>query len=112
MVVALQPGSVLYGGKYRILRLLGEGGMGSVFEAEHTVTHKRVAIKTMRPELANKPKAADRLVQEARASARNVSRSDMTLSYLIAWLNFGLARGETQALIGGQCMPKRQSTAD
>ncbi len=70
MVSPLPPGSMLDGGKYRIVRLLGEGGMGSVFQAEHTVTHKHVAIKTMRHEVAAKPNAADRLIREARAAAR------------------------------------------
>ena len=50
--LALQPGSELDRGKYRIIRLLGEGGMGSVYEAEHTLTHKRVAIKWMHPSVA------------------------------------------------------------
>jgi serine/threonine-protein kinase len=44
--------------------------MGAVFEAENTVTGKRVAIKWMHPELADNPEASERFVREAQASAR------------------------------------------
>jgi serine/threonine-protein kinase len=62
-------GAVL-GGKFRVVRQLGEGGMGVVLEAEHTVSGKRVAVKWMRPELASRPEAVERFLREARASAR------------------------------------------
>ncbi len=39
-------------GKYEIKRLLGEGGMGAVYEGENTLIHRRVAIKVLHPELA------------------------------------------------------------
>src|SRR5690349_5275768 len=67
--LALQPGSELDRGKYRIVRLLGQGGMGSVYEAEHTLTRKRVAIKWMHPSVATASGSA-RLVREAQAAAR------------------------------------------
>jgi tRNA A-37 threonylcarbamoyl transferase component Bud32 len=63
------PGSIV-GGKYRVVRLLGQGGMGAVFEAENTVTGKRVAIKWMHPHLADNTEASQRFVREAQASAR------------------------------------------
>jgi len=58
------------GGKYRVLRRIGEGGMGVVVEAENLVTGKRVAIKWMHPQVASRPEAAERFLREARASAR------------------------------------------
>ncbi|MDD9941440.1 MAG: protein kinase [Myxococcales bacterium] len=64
-----QPGAEL-GGKYRIIRLLGQGGMGAVYEAERTLTLKRVALKWLRPEVAHEEGSAARLVREALASAR------------------------------------------
>jgi eukaryotic-like serine/threonine-protein kinase len=62
-------GDVL-GGKYEILRLIGEGGMGAVFEAENKITQKRVAIKWLHPELSSESGAAARLVREAQAASR------------------------------------------
>jgi serine/threonine-protein kinase len=58
------------GGKYRVLGLLGQGGMGAVLEAEHEVTRKRVAIKWMHPQIAGDADAQARFVREAQASAR------------------------------------------
>jgi serine/threonine protein kinase len=62
-------GAVL-GGRFRVLRRIGEGGMGVVLEAENTLTGKRVAIKWMHPQMASQAEAAERMVREARASAR------------------------------------------
>jgi serine/threonine-protein kinase len=66
----LEPGVELDDGKYRILRLLGQGGMGSVFEAEHRDTKKHVAIKCLHPVHAADPEVAERLIREAQATAR------------------------------------------
>ncbi|MDB4968557.1 MAG: serine/threonine protein kinase [Myxococcales bacterium] len=54
-------------GAYRIVRLLGSGGMGSVYEAVHATTQKRVAIKMLLPHLSQQPDVAARFVNEARA---------------------------------------------
>jgi serine/threonine protein kinase len=57
--------------RYRILRLLGEGGMGAVFVAEHLALHKLVALKIVRAELkADAAEVAIRLAREAMATAR------------------------------------------
>jgi serine/threonine-protein kinase len=44
-------------GEYRIRRLIGEGGMGKVFEAEERLSGRRVALKVLRPELARSEEA-------------------------------------------------------
>ncbi len=62
-------GNVL-GGKYRILRLIGDGGMGFVFEAMHEKLGTRVAIKVIHPEVAQRPGIVERFLQEARVSAQ------------------------------------------
>jgi len=55
-------------GKYRVLRLLGEGGMGQVFEAVNKNTERRVAIKTLHPRLAEDETVVQRFLREARAA--------------------------------------------
>ena len=57
-------------GKYRIIRLLGEGGMGQVFEAVNKNTERRVAIKTLHPRLAVDGTIVQRFLREARAATR------------------------------------------
>jgi tRNA A-37 threonylcarbamoyl transferase component Bud32/HEAT repeat protein len=54
-------------GEYRIVRLLGEGGMGVVWEATHRALNRRAAIKFLRPELTSNPGVVARFLQEARA---------------------------------------------
>ena len=60
----------LIGGHYRVVRTLGKGGMGTVYEAENTWTQRHVAVKVMRPEVARDGELASRFMQEARATAR------------------------------------------
>ncbi len=55
-------------GKYRILDLLGEGGMGIVYQAEDTVLMRRVAIKVMTEAIARQSDLRDRFLREARAA--------------------------------------------
>jgi serine/threonine protein kinase len=59
----------LLGGKYRILELLGSGGMGQVFLCEHTRLHTPVAVKVLPPERTADPVAVERFHREARAAA-------------------------------------------
>jgi serine/threonine-protein kinase len=54
-------------GSYRVLSLLGEGGVGRVFLAEHVRLGRRVALKVLRSELENDPIARKRFFGEARA---------------------------------------------
>jgi serine/threonine protein kinase len=56
--------------KYRLLKQLGEGGMGVVFEAEHVRLCQRVAIKFLREEVLAMPDAVERFEREARATCR------------------------------------------
>ena len=61
---------VLLDGKYRLLRVIGAGGMGAVFEAVNTWTRRRVAIKIMHPGIAGDTLAAQRFMQEAQSASR------------------------------------------
>ncbi len=65
----VQPGQVL-GGKYRIERILGEGGMGFVVAATHLQLDEKVAIKLILPEAARSKEAVDRFLREARAAVK------------------------------------------
>src|SRR6185369_7129763 len=56
-------------GNYRLLDVLGEGAMGTVFLAENPEIHRRVAIKVLQPELARDSYFAGRFVAEARAAS-------------------------------------------
>ncbi len=55
--------------KYRIITLIGDGGMGSVYEARHEVLGTPVALKFLHPELARRPGLVSRFIQEAKVSA-------------------------------------------
>jgi serine/threonine protein kinase len=63
------PGDVI-GGKYRIVRLIGDGGMGTVYEAHHEFLETQVALKFLHADLAKKAGLGSRFLQEARVSAR------------------------------------------
>src|SRR5579871_6321493 len=65
----MQTGDVLRG-KYRLVRLLGDGGMGSVYEAHHEGLGTRVAIKVLHSDLARRTGLVERFLREARVSAQ------------------------------------------
>jgi serine/threonine-protein kinase len=56
--------------KYKIVRLLGEGGMGAVYEGENVRIHHRVAIKVMHPAVEADNGARERFEREAQAAGR------------------------------------------
>ena len=60
----------LVAGRYRILKPLGEGGMGQVYLAEHEAIEKKVAVKVLRREYSEKPDIVARFQQEAVSASR------------------------------------------
>jgi serine/threonine protein kinase len=58
------------GGRYRVIRKMGEGGMGVVYEAEHVLIEKRVAIKVLRSELRLRHNVVERFRQEAKSASQ------------------------------------------
>jgi eukaryotic-like serine/threonine-protein kinase len=63
------PPTPMVGGKYRLGRLIGEGGMGAVYEAEHTGLEVRVAVKLLNEVFVTDPSAMSRFRREAKAAA-------------------------------------------
>ncbi|MBI5239617.1 MAG: protein kinase [Elusimicrobia bacterium] len=55
---------------YRVLRQIGSGGMGAVYEAEDVSLQRRVAVKRMRDEIRDDPRERDRFLKEARTVAQ------------------------------------------
>ena len=89
-------------GRYRLVRRLGVGGMGEVWEADDSVLGRRVALKVLVDERRTTPRATRRFVREARATAKlthpNVTRiydfgRDGGLPYLV----MELLEGDTLA---------------
>ncbi len=56
-------------GRYKVGNKLGEGGMGTVYEAMHQTIHKKVAIKILKSELAQDKEITERFLNEAKASS-------------------------------------------
>ena len=67
--MSFEPGTVI-AGKYRVERLLGEGGMGVVLAARHLGLDEMVALKLIKQERASGSDALARFQREARAAAR------------------------------------------
>src|SRR4051794_33750465 len=67
--MTLETGQII-DGKYKITRLLGEGGMGAVYEGENTRIHRKVAIKVLHAGVAAKADVVQRFEREAQAAGR------------------------------------------
>jgi len=78
----LQPQSVL-GQRYEILELLGQGGMGAVYKARDREVNQLVALKVIRPDLANNPAIIERFKQEL-ILARQVTHRNVIRIYDLA----------------------------
>lgn len=85
--MSLGPGNVI-GEKFRLDRLLGEGGMGSVWAATHLVTRKVVALKILKGEPS--PRALRRFVREARLASA-VQHANLVAVHDVVVLDDGAA---------------------
>ena len=81
-----REGKVLQG-RYRILSLLAEGGMGVVYEASASVSGGRSSSSSCTPILSDKPGIVDRFEREARATAR------LNHPHCVALVDFGIDEG-------------------
>ena len=100
---ALADGSI-FAADFRIVRLLGEGGMGAVYVAEQISTGKQRALKTMHPHFVADAGLRERFAQEARIGARiesehivDVVAAGIDASSGMPWLAMELLKGEPLA---------------
>jgi serine/threonine protein kinase len=102
MSAAHQPNPVsVLDGKYALLRVLGSGGTGTVYEAENLVVGKKIAIKVMNAEAFAEKDSQQRFVTEARAAARIAHANVVDIHDLgitregVPYIVMELLRGET-----------------
>ncbi|MDB4928859.1 MAG: Serine/threonine protein kinase PrkC, regulator of stationary phase, partial [Myxococcaceae bacterium] len=85
--LGVSPGDVI-GGRYEIIRVLGVGGTGAVFEARHRTIARTVAVKLLLPEIAlSNPAVPQRFLQEARTS------NEVRHKNIVEVLDFGNDQG-------------------
>src|SRR6516165_10293876 len=65
-----EPGESIPGTVYQVVRRLGSGGMGTVYEVEDTTIGKKYVLKTLHPQLGSREDLARRMQDEARTLAR------------------------------------------
>ncbi|MFO0646860.1 MAG: serine/threonine-protein kinase [Polyangiales bacterium] len=87
-------------GRYRLLRVIGVGGMGSVYEATHTSLGMRVAVKTLKPALADNTITSTRFLREGVVAAKirhpnAVSVYDVIEERGVSYLVMEYLEGET-----------------
>jgi serine/threonine-protein kinase len=98
----IEPGTVL-ARKFRVVRCLGEGGMGAVYEIEHELTKHRRALKLLHASMTSVPSVVERFLREASAAGR-VGNPHIVESFDAGTLDTGepylvleMLRGETLA---------------
>ncbi len=99
-------------GPYRILRRLGQGGMGEVYEALHKSIERRVALKVLKPRYAADPELMSRFFNEARAvnliehpgivQVSDYGRKDDGTAYIVMEYLRGETLGTRLARCGGR----------
>ena len=99
---ALANGDIV-AGRYRVLRVLGHGATGIVYEAEHQWTRRRVALKVLRSELSTNERVVERFLREARVCA------ELSHPALVAVLDMGQDEHDgllylAQELVEGQTL--------
>jgi serine/threonine protein kinase len=73
----LQPGDII--GNYRVLHLVGSGGMGHVYKVQNTLSHRIEAMKILLPELSANPELSGRFMREIQVQAALVHPNIATL---------------------------------
>jgi eukaryotic-like serine/threonine-protein kinase len=90
--MALLDGQI-YAGRYRVVRKLGDGAMGAVYEAENVLIRRNVAIKVLHPHVAERHDALRRFEREAQAAGRIGS------PHIVEVLDMGQIEGGARFLV-------------
>ncbi len=105
--VSASPVPQVIAGRFRIIRYIAEGGMGTVYEAEDLTLGDRIALKTIRPDIVSDPRAVERFKREISLGKRvthpnvcrihdlGVGRSEAGTEFLFLTMQF--LSGETLA---------------
>ncbi|MFH2007585.1 MAG: serine/threonine-protein kinase [bacterium] len=98
-------------GKYEITRLIGEGGMGAVYEAHHKFIGRKVAVKFLHAQYATNPQAIQRFLQEAQIAGSlghanicevtDIGRTEDGAPYMLMPLLKGCSLGEEMNALDG-----------
>jgi eukaryotic-like serine/threonine-protein kinase len=102
----------IVGGKWRIVRLIGRGGMGAVYEGRHVSVGNRVALKFIDADFAQQPEIATRFQREAQAAAAaasahiiqvfDVGETEQGLPYIVMELLVGEDLRSRMRRLGGR----------
>lgn len=115
--LSFPPGEII-GGRFKISRFIGHGGMGEVYEAEDLELGARIALKTLRPEISSDVGALNRFKQEVQL-ARRVTHPNVCRMFDIARNRVGGQAGNsavdqvflTMELLNGESLSDRLQRA-
>ena len=99
----LADGEVL-AGRFKIVRFIARGGMGEVYEAEDQVLRERVALKTIRPDVAGDERTMERFLREVHL-ARSVTHPNVSRTFDV--FHHGALAFLTMELLGGETLTDR-----
>src|SRR6185312_763495 len=92
-------------GAYRVIRKIGEGGMGTVYLGEHTLLGRQAAVKVLLPALSSNEEIVQRFFNEARAVTR-ISDPGIVQVFDFGYIDDGSAF-IVMELLSGEAMDKR-----
>ena len=104
-----KPGDVI-GGKYEILRLVGRGGMGFVYEARHAALGRPLAIKFLRADVADERDVIERFFREARSAAA-IAHPRIVDVFDVGWTDDGQLPWFAMELLEGRSLAEELNKA-
>jgi len=105
-----KPGDVV-GGRYEVLRLLGRGGMGSVYEGRHIALGRALAIKFLRADVADERDVIERFFREARSAAA-IAHPRIVDVFDVGWTDDGQLPWFAMELLEGRSLAEELGKTD